>query len=72
MDIKTLKRIKPVINLSEVAKLSGMKPSTLSGKIKNNRELTVNEAAKIERALKQHGLLLTESIEPQNQEGLFT
>lgn len=52
-----IERLKRVINITTLEKISGLAPKSLHNKLANKTELTVIESYQIDCALKKYGLM---------------
>lgn len=58
--INTLKRIAPLINLSELCRTTGINTSVLQRKVKKSTDLTTTESQLIEQSLNNYGITIND------------
>ena len=56
MTIAQLQQMRPVLNVTELARRAGMNEHTLMGKVRRGSELSVVESEALEKALRAVGL----------------
>ncbi|NLT52043.1 MAG: hypothetical protein GXX85_14150 [Ignavibacteria bacterium] len=56
IDIKKIKELSPILNISAISRETGIKELTLLAKIRRGTELNVKEAQSIELCLNKYGI----------------
>lgn len=68
-----LELLRPILKISQIAKMAQIPINTINGKIKNNRDLTISESQRISQILLKYGInynrtpSLTEPLFKENQ-----